>query len=77
MEPKPKDHRKQIVMLTCDEALVAVVAASGCIAGSTNGYSRRDEECRAAPRISGSFPENKCDGTLAEQFDNVCDYVSR
>ena len=56
------------------------VNAPVCIAGSVNNYERLDELKDANPwsfTIGGAFFENRFDGTIAEQIDKVCDYMSK
>ena len=56
------------------------VNAPVCIAGSVNSYERLDELKDANPwsfTIGGAFFENRFDGTIAEQIDKVCDYMSK
>ena len=61
-----------------NKEFVANVNAPVCIAGSINSYERLNEIKTAAPwtfTIGGAFFENKFEGTMEEQINNVCDYM--
>lgn len=50
-----------------------------CVAGSINSYARLDEVKDAAAwafTIGGAFFENKFNGTICEQIDKVCRYLT-
>ena len=61
-----------------NKEFVANVNAPVCIAGSINSFERLNEIKTAAPwtfTIGGAFFENKFEGTMEEQINNVCDYM--
>lgn len=56
------------------------VKAPVCIAGSVDSYERLDEIKEAAPwafTIGSAFFDKRFGGSIREQIDNVCDYISR
>ena len=58
----------------------AEVDAPVCIAGSVDSYRRLDEVKEAAPwafTIGGAFFEGRFGGSICEQINKVCDYISR
>ena len=59
---------------------VAQLDAPVCLAGSVNSFQRLDEVKTANPwafTIGGAFFEGKFGGTIAEQIDKVCDFMTR
>lgn len=59
---------------------VAETGAPVCLAGSVNSYERLDEVKEAAPwafTIGSAFFDGVFGGTICEQIDRVCDYMSR
>ncbi|MDR2940625.1 MAG: hypothetical protein LBV08_09950, partial [Clostridiales bacterium] len=57
---------------------VSDVGAPVCIAGSVNSYQRLDELKEFAPwafTIGSAFIENKFEGTIGKQIDQVCEYM--
>jgi hypothetical protein len=56
------------------------VKAPVCIAGSVDSYERLAEIKEAAPwafTIGSAFFDKRFGGSIREQIDNVCDYISR
>ena len=63
-----------------NRAFVAQVPAPVVLAGSVNSYERLVEVKEAAPwafTIGGAFFEGRFGGTMAEQIDAVCEFMSR
>lgn len=62
------------------QKFVSQVNAPVCIAGSINSYERLDEIKEVAPwsfTIGSAFFDNKFDGTICEQINNVCNYIEK
>ena len=58
---------------------VELVPGKVCLAGSVNSYQRLREVREAGPAsftIGGAFFENRFSGTIREQIDKVCDFIS-